>query len=602
MTRQRQPDIPTRPNSYFRTLLAALVTAALLVTVGGHVLPARAAVCTTQPRLTGSFMQPDLPDGWMSPMWNSELAYMQNACINQLVLQWSANSSTFETTYPTNLGLPWHIGTTTDVVGTGLSAADPAGVSVYVGLQTNPDWFVKHADDPAWLSNQATIANQIATEIWQLYGTHTSFAGWYVPFEVDNFFFLSQASWDNLVTFLSTVVNNLHALSPGKPVILSPFFNTSGGQTTSQWQSMWTYILQRSAIDVIALQDGVGVGHATAAQLPAWFSATKNAITAGRPATLLWADTETLNLDFKPAAIRDVVTDMQAVQPYVSNYLSFSYNHYDSPNQVANEYDLTYRDYLATGVVESIPPTVPGAPAATPVNSITINLSWGASTDNIGVVGYKIYRNGRFVWTQYSTATTYSDSQLDSSTTYTYTVAAFDAAGNLSAQSTSATAATPPGTAYPTNLALNKDYTTNRAADNPYVDTSPRMTKLTDGVFAVQPPLLSDPAWQGRNTAASYFFTIDLGTVQTIKEINSDWFQYRGGSVFLPAQVVYSVSTDGVTFPPVGTITRPAVTEDVQSKKYRLIDLVSVSGRYVRITVTPPSASWTFIDEAEVRQ
>jgi chitodextrinase len=533
-------------------------------------------------------------------MWNSELTYMQNACLSQLLLQWSADSSNNSTTYPTTLA-GWHQGTTlgTDGVGDALTGADAKAMSVYVGLQHNAAWFTKHADDVTWLSNEATIANQVADEIWRLYGTHASFAGWYLPFEVDNFYFTTTTSWDNLVTFFNTVINRLHTISPGKPVIISPFFNTAGGQTTSQWQSMWTYILQRSAIDVIALQDGVGVGHATAGQLPAWFSATKNAITAGRPATQLWADTETLNLDFKPAFIKDVVADMQAVQQYVSNIVSFSYNHYDSPNQVANEYDITYRDYLTTGVVETIPPTVPGAPTATAANSITINLSWGASTDNIGVAGYKLYRNGQFVWTQYSTATTFSDSQLNPNTTYSYTVLAFDAAGNFSGQSASASASTPPGTTYATNLALRKTYTASTAADPSYPDNG---TKLTDGVYSVQPPLLSDPAWQGRNTSAFYWFSIDLGTTQTIKEINSDWFQYLAGSVYLPSQVVYAVSNDNIAYTDAGIVTRPAVTDAVQTKKYRLIDLVNISGRYVKITVYPRSASWTMIDEAEVRQ
>jgi chitodextrinase len=598
MDKNGQPHASTGVRWPFRKPVAALFAAALLFAVGGTGQPARAAVCTTQPRLTGSFIQPDLPDGMSSAWWNSELGYMQNACLSQLVLQWSANSALNDTTYPTSLP-GWHQGTATDVVGGALTAADARVMSVYVGLQTNPDWFRKHADDATWLSGQATIANQIADEIWQRYGSHSSFAGWYLPFEVDNFYFTTTTSWDNLVSFFQTVMNHVHTLSPGKPIITSPFFNASGGQTTSQWQTMWTNILQRSTVDVIALQDGVGVGHATAGQLPPWFAATKNAINAGRPATQLWADTETLNLDLKSAAINDVVTDMQAVQPYVSNYLSFSYNHYDSPNQVANEYDWTYRDYLTNGVVESTPPTIPGTPTATPINSITINLSWGASTDNIGVVGYKIYRNGQFVWTQYTVSTNFSDSQLNPSTAYSYTVAAFDAAGNVSAQSASATTSTPPGITYPTNLAVGKPYVATLAADPAYPDSG---TKLTDGVYAVQPPLLSDPAWQGRNTGNIYSFTIDLGTVQPIKEINSDWFQYKGASIFLPAQVIYSVSTNGVTFTTAGTIARPAVTEDIQSKKYRLIDLSNVSGRYVKIAVTPPSAAWTFIDEAEARQ
>jgi pectate lyase len=59
----------------------------------------------------------------------------------------------------------------------------------------------------------------------------------------------------------------------------------------------------------------------------------------------------------------------------------------------------------------------------------------------VGVTGYKIFRNGSQVGT--SSTTTYSDSGLSASTSYAYTVAAYDAAGNTSGNSTAGTATTP---------------------------------------------------------------------------------------------------------------------------------------------------------------
>ncbi|HWC57826.1 MAG TPA: Ig-like domain-containing protein [Candidatus Paceibacterota bacterium] len=78
-------------------------------------------------------------------------------------------------------------------------------------------------------------------------------------------------------------------------------------------------------------------------------------------------------------------------------------------------------------------PSVPTAlTGTTTMNSAT--LSWTAATDNVGVTSYIIYRAGTKVGT--STTTTYTDSGLAPATTYSYTVAAADAAGNTSAQST----------------------------------------------------------------------------------------------------------------------------------------------------------------------
>jgi len=85
-------------------------------------------------------------------------------------------------------------------------------------------------------------------------------------------------------------------------------------------------------------------------------------------------------------------------------------------------------------------PTVPQTLSATVVSSSQINLTWTASTDNVGVVGYRIYRNGINV--NSTASTSYGDFGLSSNTPYTYTVSAYDATGNESGQSNPATATT----------------------------------------------------------------------------------------------------------------------------------------------------------------
>ena len=95
------------------------------------------------------------------------------------------------------------------------------------------------------------------------------------------------------------------------------------------------------------------------------------------------------------------------------------------------------------GGSDTTPPSTPANLSASAVSSSQIHLSWTASTDNVGVTGYRVFRGGTQVGT--STTTTYSDTGLAASTTYSYTVAAYDAAGNLSAQSQPASATTSAG-------------------------------------------------------------------------------------------------------------------------------------------------------------
>ena len=77
--------------------------------------------------------------------------------------------------------------------------------------------------------------------------------------------------------------------------------------------------------------------------------------------------------------------------------------------------------------MDTTPPTVPGTPAATAVNGTRIDLTWAASTDAVGVSGYRVYRNGSSTPHATVTAANYSDTGLTPSTTYSYTVRAFDA-------------------------------------------------------------------------------------------------------------------------------------------------------------------------------
>ncbi|MBI2100713.1 MAG: right-handed parallel beta-helix repeat-containing protein [Candidatus Vogelbacteria bacterium] len=94
-----------------------------------------------------------------------------------------------------------------------------------------------------------------------------------------------------------------------------------------------------------------------------------------------------------------------------------------------------------TTTADTTPPTVPTGLTATAISSTQINLSWTASTDNVGVTGYRVFRNGAPLTTV--AGTSYQNTGLSPATTYTYTVEAYDAAGNNSAQSAPVSATTP---------------------------------------------------------------------------------------------------------------------------------------------------------------
>lgn len=94
-----------------------------------------------------------------------------------------------------------------------------------------------------------------------------------------------------------------------------------------------------------------------------------------------------------------------------------------------------------TAPSDTTPPSVPTGLTATAVSSSQIDLSWNASSDDVGVAGYKIYD---YCGTYLNSVTTTSTSitGLNSNTYYCFSVSAYDAAGNESGQSSQTCATT----------------------------------------------------------------------------------------------------------------------------------------------------------------
>jgi chitodextrinase len=137
-----------------------------------------------------------------------------------------------------------------------------------------------------------------------------------------------------------------------------------------------------------------------------------------------------------------------------------AYDVYRDGVRVATTAGLTYADYpIATGtahtyVVDAVdsagnvsppsPPLVAVAPDSTAPSAPTglkatvaaqsVTVSWTASTDNVGVAGYRVSRNGSLLTT--TTSKSYTDTAVTQGSSYTYQVVAFDAAGNVSAPAT----------------------------------------------------------------------------------------------------------------------------------------------------------------------
>lgn len=108
----------------------------------------------------------------------------------------------------------------------------------------------------------------------------------------------------------------------------------------------------------------------------------------------------------------------------------------------AAHYTFSVRAYDAAGTrggassatfitLDTIPPSTPGAPTFFNVAATSATASWGAATDNVGVTGYEYSLNGGSSWANVGNTLTVNLTGLTEDTTYTLSVRAYDAAGNL---------------------------------------------------------------------------------------------------------------------------------------------------------------------------
>jgi hypothetical protein len=142
-------------------------------------------------------------------------------------------------------------------------------------------------------------------------------------------------------------------------------------------------------------------------------------------------------------------------------------------------------------------PSTPTDLTATLASGNTVNLAWTASSDTRGVNGYKIYRDGTQIAT--SVAASYADASCSAGVTYAYQVAAYDASGNVSGMSTSASITIPVDDTEPPTTPTNLTATATGATT-----VALTWTASTDNVGIMAYEVQRDGSVIGQATGTSY--------------------------------------------------------------------------------------------------
>ncbi|RKS71325.1 concanavalin A-like lectin/glucanase superfamily protein [Motilibacter peucedani] len=241
-----------------------------------------------------------------------------------------------------------------------------------------------------------------------------------------------------------------------------------------------------------------------------------------------------------------------------------------------------------------VPPdtTAPTAPTALHTTATTVDhvdLAWTASTDNVGVTGYEVLRDGAVVGT--SAGTTYTDSTVSSSSNYSYSVRARDAANNVSVES-AALAVTTPDVTVPT-VAI-----TSPAAGDTVSGATTVTVTAGDDVSLASVKLTVDGAAVATLTSAPFTFTWNAtGSGQrTLVAVATDAAGNTASSDPVTVSVVAPADTTAPSVP-TGLHTTAVAKDHVDLAWTASTDNVGVTGYEVlrdsTVLATVTGTSWS---------
>lgn len=223
---------------------------------------------------------------------------------------------------------------------------------------------------------------------------------------------------------------------------------------------------------------------------------------------------------------------------------------------------------------DTSPPTVPANLIAAAVSPNQVNLSWTASADNVGVLGYKVYRNNEHIATVVD-GTTYSDLGLEAETVYVYAVSAIDRTGNTSGKSPIAVVVTPADS--PVNAALNKTASSDSNLEGYGASNA------NDGNTST--------SWYAEDGKINHWWKVDLGSSYNLNGTEIIW--PLSNKVY---KYMIEVSADNTNW-----TVQVNKTNNTSSGQTQKDNFSANSVRYVRVTITGLDAGcWAGMSEIKV--
>ena len=269
------------------------------------------------------------------------------------------------------------------------------------------------------------------------------------------------------------------------------------------------------------------IGSGTAPTISA-FVANPSSITVGQATSLTWSVSGATTVSLSGVGDVTGLSSKSVAPSATTSYTLTATNASGSASAVA-----TVTVGAAAG--DKQPPTVPSISSVVASSSTQVDITWTGSTDNVGVTGYQLFRNGSVILNAVPSTFSYSDKAVSAATTYTYSVRAYDAAGNFSAQSNAVTVTTPSPVVTSSCPAAAIGAFTGCYYNNTNLSGNPVFTRTDGQVNFNWGSSLPDPSVPARNFSVRWqgYFTFGSGNT-TFTATTSDGMRiYVDGTLIL---------------------------------------------------------------------
>jgi len=330
----------------------------------------------TSPLISGAFVQYTSLNTWNYSKWGFEFSHFHDIGVNTLILQWVHDAQTNKTLYRSKYfefdnssvseylippsDNPYNYSQDSDVLRAFVCLAEKYNISIYIGLSADWNfWKAIKNQNQTYINSMLNINKLLAGEILEICGNTSVFKGFYIPYEV---FMGSKADANDGIIY-GDFFGNLSAVIRNQINIYLNQMNLPEEKTfkimAAPYAEVPSYIpngldfvyqfLNRSNLDIVMVQDGVGVHRNELRELPTIYNIFHQI--AEKLNITFWSDLEIFDMDptssniLYPANISRIEDQLDIEARFVNKIIIFDIPHYMSL-LYSEQSSILYNAYL----------------------------------------------------------------------------------------------------------------------------------------------------------------------------------------------------------------------------------------------------------------